>query len=113
MRRCWAWRMAPSLSCRERHGTISPPGARGEGRVGALSQPRGLPRVAQASAGQARYPWGVSIIESLKKLVDPIAARESAAELVRLREKAGPSEAGPPATFECRVCGHLGPEPDF
>jgi len=55
----------------------------------------------------------VSIIESLKKLVDPIAARESAAELVRLREKSGPSEAKPPPTFECRVCGHLGREPDF
>lgn len=55
----------------------------------------------------------MSIIESLKKLVDPIAARETAAELVRLREKSGPSEAGPPPTFECRVCGHLGREPDF
>jgi Smr domain len=55
----------------------------------------------------------VSIIESLKKLVDPIAARETAAEQIRLREKNGPAEAGPPPTFECRVCGHLGPEPDF
>jgi hypothetical protein len=55
----------------------------------------------------------VSIIESLQKLVDPIAAREQAAELERLRKGSGKRSAGPPPTFECRVCGHLGPEPDF
>jgi rubrerythrin len=55
----------------------------------------------------------MSIIESLKKLVDPVAAREDAAELERLRQKDGRSEAGPPPTFECRVCGYLGPQPDF
>jgi hypothetical protein len=54
----------------------------------------------------------VSIIESLIKLVDPVAAREQAAERERLRT---PSRqvAGPPRTFECRVCGHVGPEPSY
>jgi hypothetical protein len=55
----------------------------------------------------------VSIIESLQKLVDPIGAREQAAELERLRKGAAQRASGPPPTFECRVCGHLGPEPDF
>jgi hypothetical protein len=54
----------------------------------------------------------VSIIESLIKLVDPVAAREQAAERERLRTP--PRQmAGPPRTFECRVCGHLGPEPSY
>jgi hypothetical protein len=55
----------------------------------------------------------MSIIESWKKLVDPAGAREDAAERERLRQPARQTEAGPPPTFECRVCGHLGPEPAF
>ena len=54
----------------------------------------------------------MSIIESLTKLVDPIAAREKEAERERLRAQPKPS-AGAPPTFECRVCGLLGPEPRF
>jgi hypothetical protein len=55
----------------------------------------------------------MSIIESWKKLVDPAGAREDAAERERLRQPARQTEAGPPPTFECRVCGHLGPESAF
>jgi hypothetical protein len=55
----------------------------------------------------------VSIIESLTKLVDPVAAREQEAERERLRAQPRRTDAGPPPTFECRVCGHLGPEPSF
>jgi hypothetical protein len=55
----------------------------------------------------------MSIIESWKRLVDPAGAREDAAERERLRQPARQTESGPPPTFECRVCGHLGPEPAF
>ncbi len=55
----------------------------------------------------------MSIIESLTKLVDPLAAREQEAERERLRAQPRRTDAGPPPTFECRVCGHLGPEPSF
>jgi hypothetical protein len=55
----------------------------------------------------------VSILESLTKLVDPVAARAQEAERERLRTPARQSPAGPPPTFECRVCGYLGPEPSF
>jgi hypothetical protein len=54
----------------------------------------------------------VSIIESVTKLVDPIAAREQQAERDRLRAQPR-TAAGAPPTFECRVCGYLGPEPSF
>jgi Smr domain len=54
----------------------------------------------------------VSIIESLTRLVDPIAAREQQAE-DRLRAQPTRTAAGPPPTFECRVCGYLGPDPSF
>jgi hypothetical protein len=55
----------------------------------------------------------MSIIQSLTKLVDPLAAREREAEHERLRSQPRRSPAGPPPSFECRVCGHLGPEPSF
>jgi hypothetical protein len=55
----------------------------------------------------------VSILESLTRLVDPVAAREREAERERLRAPARRTDAGPPPSFECRVCGHLGPEPSF
>jgi hypothetical protein len=55
----------------------------------------------------------VAIIESLTKLVDPLAARAREAERERLRGQSGRTAAGPPRTFECRVCGYLGPEPSF
>ena len=56
----------------------------------------------------------MSIVESLKKLVDPVAAR--AAEALRRSEREQPArdDAGPPpAHFACRVCGYRGSEPEF
>jgi hypothetical protein len=63
--------------------------------------------------GFSCYDPRVSIIESLTKLVDPVAAREQEAERERLRAQPRRTDAAPPPTFECRVCGHLGPEPTF
>jgi hypothetical protein len=55
----------------------------------------------------------MSIIESLKKLVDPVAVREQEAELRRVREQPRREAAGPPPAFACRVCGYLGPDPAY
>lgn len=55
----------------------------------------------------------MSIVETLKKLVDPIAARERAAERERLQQPARQSDGDPPAAFQCRVCGYVGREPAF
>jgi hypothetical protein len=55
----------------------------------------------------------MSIIESLRKLVDPIAARQKEAERIALRETPVREEAAAPPLHECRVCGYIGVEPDF
>jgi hypothetical protein len=55
----------------------------------------------------------VSIIDSLTKLVDPMAAREREAERERLRARPARTAAGPAPTFECRVCGFLGTDPRY
>jgi len=62
---------------------------------------------------------GMSIIYTLKKIVDPIAAREEDAQLKKAREEArqqqsgdppsppgaGPGGAAAPSRFRCRCCG--------
>lgn len=55
----------------------------------------------------------MSIVESLKKLVDPIAHRERSAELRRAREQPTREDAAAPPSFECRVCGHLAQEASY
>ena len=56
----------------------------------------------------------VSIVESLKRLFDPAAARQEEAERKADREKpVREADRGPAKWFECRVCHHLGPEPTF
>jgi hypothetical protein len=56
----------------------------------------------------------VSIIHTLKKLVDPAGARQEAAELKRRREQPTREDDGaPPARFRCRVCRRVGPEATF
>jgi hypothetical protein len=55
----------------------------------------------------------VSIIESLRKLVDPNAQRIIEAERRDERERPVREEAGGEPGFECRVCGRLGLEPDY
>ena len=52
----------------------------------------------------------MSIVESLKKLVDPVEAREREAELRRQREQPKREESGDPPRFECRICGHVSDE---
>jgi hypothetical protein len=55
----------------------------------------------------------MSIIESLKKLVDPIAAREAEEERKVARTQPIRESEGPPPAFECRVCQYVGPDPVF
>lgn len=46
--------------------------------------------------------------------MDPVAARQAEAERKRQREQPRREQAaGPGKTYECRVCGHLGPDPAF
>jgi len=49
----------------------------------------------------------MSIVESLKRLVDPAQARHDEAELQSAREQPVREVEGPPG-FRCRVCGGLG-----
>lgn len=56
----------------------------------------------------------MSIIESLKKLVDPEQARHEDSERLVARNLPERDDAAPPpATYECRVCRHVGPEKIF
>jgi hypothetical protein len=56
----------------------------------------------------------MGIVESLTKLVDPVAARAREEELKVAREMPKKDDAGaPPDRFECRVCGHRAPEGPF
>jgi rubrerythrin len=56
----------------------------------------------------------VSIIESLTKLVDPVAAREREEERRVARETPKKENAGdPPIRFQCRVCGHRAADGPF
>ena len=57
----------------------------------------------------------VSIVESLKKLVDPVRARQEEEERRADRERPDADDDGgpPPPKRRCRVCGHEGPERQF
>jgi rubrerythrin len=55
----------------------------------------------------------VSIVESLKRIVDPVEARAREEELRVQREQPKRERDGDPPSFVCRVCGHEGTEPDF
>jgi hypothetical protein len=46
----------------------------------------------------------VSIVQSLKKLVDPERARQEAAQFKRERELPRREAAGDPPTYCCRIC---------
>jgi hypothetical protein len=55
----------------------------------------------------------MSIVESLKRLVDPVQARKEEAERKSARElPIREAEGGPPA-YRCRVCGELGRDAMF
>jgi rubrerythrin len=55
----------------------------------------------------------MSIVESLKKLVDPIAARDKQAELISARTQPVREDPGGPQGYECRVCGYLSTDPSY
>ncbi len=50
----------------------------------------------------------MSIIQSLKKLTDPIRARDEAAEVKRQQEQPIRASPAEPPLYRCRVCGTEG-----
>lgn len=50
----------------------------------------------------------MSIVQSLKKLTDPIRARDEAAELKRQQEQPKRETPGDPPRYRCRVCATEG-----
>jgi hypothetical protein len=54
----------------------------------------------------------VSIVESLIKLVDPVAAHAREEERRVLREEPKRDDAAPPM-FACRVCAHRSPDGSY
>jgi len=55
----------------------------------------------------------VSIIESLRRLVDPVQAREEEELRRQQREQPKRAHAGDPPRFACRICGHLSPDQSY
>jgi len=51
------------------------------------------------------YAFGVSIIETFTKLVDPARASEREEELRKQREQTKRAQSGAPPRFTCRICG--------
>ena len=49
----------------------------------------------------------MSIVESLKRLVDPVQARQLEEERRKAREQPKRDHAGDPPSFACRICGHV------
>jgi len=85
----------------------------------ALEAPRTRVGRTDAFGLDARAPSGqdlvVSIVESFKKLVDPVRARQEQEERRSDRERPDADDEGgpPPPKRRCRVCGHEGPESRF
>jgi hypothetical protein len=55
----------------------------------------------------------VSIVESLRRLVDPVEARARQEELRIQREQPIREADGDPPSYACRVCSYRGAEPDY
>jgi rubrerythrin len=55
----------------------------------------------------------MSIVESLRKLVDPVQARHDEEERRTAREQPKREHAGDPPRFVCRVCGFEDTEKGF
>jgi rubrerythrin len=55
----------------------------------------------------------MSIIESLRRLIDPVAVKLDEEDRKRLREEKGPAAQGDQPPFLCRMCGYTGKEPTF
>jgi hypothetical protein len=63
--------------------------------------------------GQDRPNAAMSIVESLKRLIDPAQAKKEEAERKRARERPMRDDAAAPPRFRCRVCGQPGRDPMF
>ena len=55
----------------------------------------------------------MSIIETFKRLVDPVQVRQEEAERKAAREQPKRDHDGDPPRFACRVCGHVGADKDY
>lgn len=55
----------------------------------------------------------MSIVESLRRLVDPVAARNHQEELRVQREQPIREVDGDPPRYRCRVCEYEGPESSY
>ena len=73
-------------------------------RGGVLDEgPAGLDKSAPSRVDS---PEKMSIVYTLKKLVDPIRARQNQDEYSGHLQQAGRQNAGPTTTFECGFCGY-------
>ena len=55
----------------------------------------------------------MSIVESLKKLLDPLQARLEEQERKSLREQPKKEVPGDPPSHVCRVCGHASADESY
>lgn len=55
----------------------------------------------------------MSIMRTLKKIVDPMAARAEEAELRGRREEPQTDDDGQQIDYECRVCGHRSADGEY
>jgi len=55
----------------------------------------------------------MSIVHSLKKLLDPMQARVEEAERKRQREQKKRETPGEPPRYSCRMCDYVGEEPEY
>jgi rubrerythrin len=55
----------------------------------------------------------VSIVESLRRLVDPVEARNQQEQRRSEREQPIREADGDPPNYRCRVCDYEGPEPSY
>jgi len=56
----------------------------------------------------------VSIVESLKKIADPVQARQREEELRKEREQPQREHSGDdPPRFVCRICGHASDDKSY
>jgi rubrerythrin len=57
--------------------------------------------------------WLVSLIETFKKIVDPVQAREREEELRKEREQPKRDQSSDPPRYVCRICGHASDDKSY
>ena len=55
----------------------------------------------------------MSSVESLKKIVDPVQARQREEELRKEREQPKREHSGDPPRYVCRICGHTSEDKSY